>query len=122
MVEGISSLRTTSADAAGPPRALRGQRQGTALTGASQVSNGRTAAARAPAAGSVEQMAEQLNQALNQIDGKFSVSVDDATGMVVVRITDSNTGEIVKQIPPQQVLDANVSVEKIIGLLVNDQA
>jgi len=119
MMAGISSLRTTSAGAGGPlaPR----PRQGTALTEASQVSNGRTVAP-ASAAGSVEQMAEQLNQALNQIDGKFSVSVDDATGMVVVRITDSQTGEIVKQIPPQQVLDANVSMEKIIGLLVNDQA
>lgn len=122
MMEGISSLRTTNAGVGAGPRAPQRPRQGTALTEASQVSDGRTARARAPAGGGVEQMAEQLNQALSQIDGKFSVSVDDATGMVVVRITDSQTGEIVKQIPPQQVLDANVSVEKIIGLLVNDQA
>ncbi len=67
-------------------------------------------------------LAKKLNQALSQIDGDFSVSVDDATGMMVVRITDTETGEIVKQVPPQQILDADVSVEKIIGLLVNDQA
>jgi len=64
----------------------------------------------------------ELNQALKQINSRFSASVDDATGMVVVRITDRNTGELVKQVPPQQVLDASVSMEKIIGLLVNDEA
>jgi len=70
----------------------------------------------------VEALAKELNQTLRQIDGNFSVSVDKATGMMVVRITDSNTGEVVKQVPPQQILDASVSMEKIIGLLINDQA
>ena len=41
---------------------------------------------------------------------------------MVVRITDTETGDIVKQVPPQQVLDVSVSVEKIVGLLVNYQA
>ena len=67
-------------------------------------------------------LAKQLNKALAHIDSNYSVSVDGDTGMVVVRITDTETGEIVKQVPPQQVLDVSMSVEKIIGLLVNDQA
>ncbi len=69
-----------------------------------------------------EALTKQLNSALAQIDGNYSVSVDDDTGMVVVRITDTDTGEIVKQVPPQQVLDVSMSVDKIIGLLVNDLA
>ncbi len=69
-----------------------------------------------------EALTKKLNSALAQIDGNYSVSVDNDTGMVVVRITDSDTGELVKQVPPQQVLDVSMSVEKIIGLLVNDLA
>jgi flagellar protein FlaG len=69
-----------------------------------------------------EALAAQMNEVLKRIEGNYSVSVDQATGMVVVRITDTETGEIVKQVPPQQILDINVSMEKIIGLLVNDQA
>ncbi len=69
----------------------------------------------------VEVLAEDLNEALSRFDGDYSVSVDDATGMLLLRIKDS-AGDIVKQIPPQQVLDASVSVQKIIGLLVNDEA
>ena len=69
----------------------------------------------------VEVLAEELNEALSRFNGDYSVSVDDATGMLLLRIKDS-AGDIVKQIPPQQVLDASVSVQKIIGLLVNDEA
>ena len=70
----------------------------------------------------VEALAEELNKALGEIQGNISVSVDDTTGMVVVRITDSTTGEVVKQVPPQQLLDADISMEKIIGILVDDLA
>jgi flagellar protein FlaG len=70
----------------------------------------------------VEALAEELNTAFEEIGGNVSVSVDDTTGMVVVRITDSATGEIVKQIPPQQLLDADINMDKIIGILVDDLA
>ena len=88
-------------------------------------------AARAPASASIagreigvaktEALVKELNSALEKVDGDYSVSVDNDTGMVVVRITDVETGELVKQVPPQQVLDVSMSVEKIIGLLVDDQ-
>ncbi len=43
------------------------------------------------------------------------------TGMIVVRITDVSTGEIVKQVPPQELMDADLNMEKIVGLLVDDE-
>jgi len=67
-------------------------------------------------------MAAELDSALQQLEGDFSVSVDRVTGMIVVRITDQATGEIVKQIPPQELLDADVNMEKIVGLLVDARA
>jgi len=70
----------------------------------------------------VTALTDQLNERLGQMDANFHVSVDDDSGMMVVRITDTETGEVVRQVPPQQVIDANVSMEKIIGLLFNDQA
>jgi uncharacterized FlaG/YvyC family protein len=68
------------------------------------------------------EIAAELDSALTKLDGDFSVSVDRDTGMVVVRITDEVTGEIVRQIPPQELLDAGLSMEKIVGLLVDDRA
>ena len=69
-----------------------------------------------------EKLAARLDAALSNVDGDFSVSVDGDSGMVVVRILDTTTGEIVKQVPPQELMDADISMERIIGLLVDDQA
>jgi len=68
------------------------------------------------------EIASELDSALKKLDGDFSVSVDRDSGMIIVRITDEVTGEIVKQIPPQELLDAGTSMEKIVGLLVDDRA
>ena len=67
-------------------------------------------------------LAEKNNQVRTIVDGDFSVSVERDSGMVIVRITDEVTGEIVRQIPPQELLDAGSSMEKIVGLLVDDRA
>lgn len=69
----------------------------------------------------VKHAAAELDRALQQQNSDLSVSVDETTGTMVVRITDNNTGEVVKQIPPKQLMDANVSMNKIVGLLIDDQ-
>ena len=88
---------------------------------ASDKQNAASIAGREIGVAKTEALVKELNSALEKVDGDYSVSVDNDTGMVVVRITDVETGELVKQVPPQQVLDVSMSVEKIIGLLVNDQ-
>lgn len=80
-----------------------------------------TAQAQPLEAGVAKQLAAELASVLDRVDGDFSVSVDDDTGMIVVRITDVLTGEIVKQVPPQELMDANLNMEKIVGLLVDDE-
>jgi len=69
----------------------------------------------------VQELADKLSAALGKVDTNYSVSIDDDSGMIVVRITDVETGDIVQQVPPEQVLEASASVDKIVGLLVNDQ-
>lgn len=69
----------------------------------------------------VQQLAAELDAAVSGLDGDFSISVDEDSGMIIVRITDAVTGEIVKQIPPKELLEADRSMERIVGLLVDDQ-
>lgn len=70
----------------------------------------------------VQQLAAELGTALNQLEGDFSVSVDKDSGMVVIRITDAITGEVVRQVPAKELLEADRSMERIVGLIVDDQA
>jgi uncharacterized FlaG/YvyC family protein len=70
----------------------------------------------------VQQLAAELETALNQLDGDFSVSVDEDSGMVIIRITDEITGEVVRQVPSKELLEADRSMKRIVGLIVDDQA
>lgn len=70
----------------------------------------------------VQKLATELGTALNRLEGDFSVSVDQDSGTMVVRITDQATGEVVRQIPSKELLEADRNMERIVGLIVDDQA
>ena len=126
MIEGMGSLKAAAntsvqEGAKSSPRPRQGAGQPEAEARVAEASK----AVTEPAQLEVEQVAElaaELNKALEPVNGDFSVSVDGDTGMVVVRIKDADTGDVMKQIPPQQLLDANANMDKIIGLLVDDLA
>ena len=127
-MEGMSGIRPSavaSQESSRPsprPRTLAGvSASGGHRVGHHPSTESRSTAQLAPEPGVTEQLAAGLTTALEQVDGDFSVSVDRDTGMIVVRITDVATGEIVKQIPPQELMDADLNMEKIVGLLVDDE-
>ena len=66
--------------------------------------------------------AAELESRLQEAGNDLSVAVDEGTGMMVVRVTDNQTGEVVKQIPAQEFIDAELNMERIVGLIIDDQA
>ena len=78
-------------------------------------------ARKAPDAKEVARAAERLNVALQEFERDLSISVHEGTGQMVVQVTDGR-GDVIRQIPPEQVLTAEVNIDKIVGLFVNDQA
>ena len=69
----------------------------------------------------LEKAAERLNKALQAFDRDLNISFHD-DGQVVVRVTDPKTGDVIRQIPPERVLEVAESLDKIVGLFVNDTA
>ena len=123
-MEGMGSLKATKVAIPEDLRSASPVRQGseTSLEAGKKVEKGQPHQAKKVGERDVNGMALELDKALKDIDSKFSASIDDSTGILVVRITDPTTGEIVKQVPSQKLLDADVNMEKIIGLLVDDMA
>ena len=120
-MEGI--IQTTKIPAAVSREAIRAKPRDPLPPADPEGSSENQAAPLAPAvqAQEVKQAAAELGKALQQQRSDLSVSVDETTGTMVVRITDSSTGEVVKQIPPKQLMEANISMNKIVGLLIDDQ-
>jgi flagellar protein FlaG len=66
---------------------------------------------------------EDLNQL---VDRNLEFSVDDETGQQVIRVIDSDTGEVVRQIPPDQILHIISQIQKtsegmLPGVLLDDK-
>jgi len=70
----------------------------------------------------IEGAVAELKKRLDKQGGDLSVALDQGTGVMVMRVIDNQTGEVVKQMPAQELLDVDLNMEKIIGLLVDNQA
>ena len=102
------------------------------LNGSSPVpvrrDDGSASKAAAPKAGrevnqeEVGRAAERINGALDALNRNLKVSVHKDTGQLVVRVTDPDSGKLIRQLPPEQMLDAEVNIKKVIGLFVDDKA
>jgi flagellar protein FlaG len=54
-------------------------------------------------------------QAMHQVGLEFSVH--KKTGETVVKVVDTNTGKLIRQIPPQEMLDLADKLEDMMGIL-----
>ena len=72
-----------------------------------------------PEARDVQRAAERLTEALQEFNRDLSISVHQDTGSMVVKVTGPK-GDVVRQMPPEQLLEAQVNIDKIVGLFVND--
>jgi flagellar protein FlaG len=94
-------------------------------------------AARVPAAAVPEPMPQQqpadqkqLQRAMESmkqlIEAKapnsLSFSVDDSTGKTVVKVSDAQTGEMIRQIPSEELLEIARSLDKLQGMLLRQEA
>ena len=65
---------------------------------------------------------ESINRRLEQSVNNLRFSVDDDTGKVVVKVLDTATDQVIRQIPSEEALAISRSLEKLQGLLLNQQA
>lgn len=52
----------------------------------------------------VETLVQELNRQVEMVKHDLKFSVDDSSGRVVIQVLDSETDEIIRQIPPDEVL------------------
>lgn len=67
---------------------------------------------------------DRLNEHVRQVrpDLEFSISIDKETDRPVVKIIDRRTKEVVRQIPPQDILSLDHRLQQLAGLLLRARA
>ncbi len=70
----------------------------------------------------LSQAVKQLNDFVQDIQRDLEFSVDDDTGKTVIRVYDSKTEELIRQIPNEEVLELAKNLKETNGLLFNAKA
>lgn len=72
---------------------------------------------------------EQLRDAIGKIEqlvtpsaSDLRFSIDEDTGITVVKLIDTQTQTVLRQIPTQEVIEISKALDKLQGLLVKDKA
>jgi len=105
----------------------RGGEAGSRSAGANTGANDPRAAgvSRPP---SVEALRAELGESVQIVNERLAfrgqslnIGVDQATGAVVVKISDDKTGEVVRQIPSEDMLRIARNIEALTGILVDQK-
>ena len=71
---------------------------------------------------------EALHQAVDELQRKVQISasnlhfsIDHETGRTVVKVTDVNTQEVIRQIPPDEILRLDKALDRMWGLLLHKE-
>jgi flagellar protein FlaG len=67
----------------------------------------------------LEQALEELNQQASQSKLSVGFSLDKASGMQYVQVTNANSGDVILQYPSSKVLSIAASIDQLKGLLYN---
>ncbi|ACV61583.1 flagellar protein FlaG protein [Desulfofarcimen acetoxidans DSM 771] len=65
---------------------------------------------------------ENLNKTSDLYNQGLQFKVHEETKQLVVQIVNQESGEVIKQIPPEEVLDMEARIGKMVGLIIDKKA
>lgn len=94
-----------------PPRA--GERSAMAESGERRGAFDRTM---------LDQLTDGLNRTLKAVDKRLQFLVHEETDRIYVKVIDGETGEVIREIPPEKILDLVGHIQQLLGLLIDEWA
>lgn len=75
-----------------------------------------------PTAGLAREALEYLRSHAGTVAPNLQFSIDRDTGRMVIKVVDAVTKEVIRQIPPDEVLRLDKAMDKLKGLLLDGEA
>lgn len=70
----------------------------------------------------VEDAVDSINNSIEHINRTLRFSLHEDTQQMIVRVVNIATDEVIKEIPPEDVLDTVARIREMIGLLIDERA
>jgi flagellar protein FlaG len=77
---------------------------------------------QAPDSAQLHEAVQRAEQAVRQFASNLRFSLDKETGKTVIKIVDSQTNEVIRQIPSEELLAISRNLDRVEGLLLKQQA
>ena len=65
---------------------------------------------------------EKANRELIVFDRRFEFSIHEKTKQVMVKVIDATNGQVIREIPPEKILDVAAAILEMSGLLLDEKA
>lgn len=62
---------------------------------------------------------EKANKKFTVYDRRFEFSIHEATKQIMVKVIDVNTEEVIREIPPEKILDIVAAIWEVAGIFVD---
>jgi len=69
-----------------------------------------------------EDLVNELNDVMKAVHTQLSFSIDKDTKRIVVKVLDTDTQEVIRQIPPQELLRFSARIQELLGVLFDESA
>jgi len=69
----------------------------------------------------IESIIKELNQFIQIFNTKIAFEIDKETKKTILRIVDVETNEVIRQIPPEELLQISRRISELLGLIINEK-
>lgn len=73
-------------------------------------------------ANELREATENLNKVVNLYASELKFMIDDSTGIDIVKVINTDTQEVIRQMPSEETIKIAESIDRLKGLLVRQQA
>jgi flagellar protein FlaG len=70
----------------------------------------------------LEKIVDKLSQQFRSKNTSLNFSIDDATQSLVVKVIDSDSEKVIRQIPPEEILAIRARIQELLGALIDKEA
>jgi uncharacterized FlaG/YvyC family protein len=70
----------------------------------------------------LEKIVDKLSQQFRNKNTSLNFSIDDDTQSLVVKVIDSDSEKVIRQIPPEEILAIRARIQELLGALIDKEA
>jgi len=68
----------------------------------------------------VRESVKDINEIVDKVKEGLSFQIHEDTEKIMVKVVDLNTDEVIKELPPEEMLDLQARIHEMVGILIDE--